>query len=115
MIVLVAIFKGGISLRAGYSILREIHRKNFTPTAKDYGIKEREFENFIFLLENKGYVERVLRVNDEFSLNAARLTKEGIMLLEEHKQYEESYPERKKLKAWVQIEKELYSNEAEKE
>lgn len=85
------------------------------PTAKDYGVKAREFENFIFLLENMRYLERVLRVNDEFSLNAARLTKEGIMLLEEYKQYEESYPERKNLKAWVQIEKELYSNGAEKE
>jgi len=101
-------------LRAGYSILREIHRKNFTPTAKDYGVKEREFESLIFLLENKGYLERVLRVNDKFSINVARLTKEGIMLLEEHKKYEESYPERGNLKVWVQIEKKLYSNEVEK-
>lgn len=101
-------------MRAGYSILREIHGKSFIPKANDYGLKEREFENIIFFLENKGYLERVLRINDEFSLNAARLTQKGIELLEEHKKYEESYPGREQLKAWVQIEKELYSNGAEK-
>ncbi len=107
--------KGGIRLRVGYSILREIHKKDFIPNARDYGVGEREFENFIFLLENQGYVERVLRVNDEFSLNAARVTKKGMKLLEEQQQYEESYPERANLKAWVQVEKKLYSNGAENE
>ena len=107
--------KGGIRLRVGYSILREIHKKHFTPSAEDYGLKEREFENFLFLLENQGYVERVLRVNGEFFLNTARVTKKGMELLEEHQQYEESYPDKENLKAWVQIEKEMYSNGAEKE
>lgn len=102
-------------MRVGYSILREIHKKHFTPNAEDYGLKEREFENFIFLLENQEYVERVLRVNDEFSLNAARVTQKGMELLEEHRQYEESYPVRENLKAWIQIEKELNSNKAENE
>ena len=98
-------------MRVGYSILREINRKNFSPTAKDYGITDREFENFIFFLENKYLVERVLRVEDEFSIKVARLTDNGKMFLEEMKQYEETYPpDRQKLIKWVQIERDMYSN-----
>lgn len=100
-------------MRVGYSVLREIHRKDFTPSANDYGLKNREFENFIFFLENQGFLERVLRVNDDFSIKVARLTKKGIELLESNKHYEQTYPERKDLKAWIQIEKEHYSNGAE--
>ena len=92
-------------MRVGYSILREINRKNFSPSAKDYGITNREFENFIFFLENKNLVERVLRVKDEFSIKFARLTAEGTKFLDEMKQYEDKYPtDRQKLKEWVQIE-----------
>lgn len=29
-------FKGGVGLRVGYSVLREIHKKHFTPNAEDY-------------------------------------------------------------------------------
>ena len=98
-------------MRVGYSILREINRKNFSPSARDYGITDREFENFIFFLENKDFVERVLRVNDEFSIKVARLTTKGKMFLDEMNQYEETYPtDRQKLIEWVQIERELYSN-----
>ena len=99
-------------MRVGYSILREINRENFSPSAKDYGITVREFENFIFYLESKDLVERVLRIKDEFSIKAARLTDKGTMFLDEMKQYEETYPpDRLKLIEWVQIEKEMYSNE----
>ena len=102
-------------MRVGYSILREINRENFSPSAKDYGITDREFENFIFFMENKELVERVLRVNDEFSIKVARLTDNGKMFLEEMKQYEETYPiGRKKLIEWVQIEREMYSNKEER-
>lgn len=108
--------KGGLNqLRVGYSVLREINVKNFIPCSSDYGITQIEFENFILFLEHKGYVERVLRVNDKLSLNPARLTEKGIKLLENNKQYIETYPKRNGLKAWVQIEKEQYSNGAEEE
>ena len=57
-------------------------------------------------------MERVLRVNDEFSIKIARLTAKGKMFLDEMKPYEETYPaDRQKLVAWVQIEKEMYINE----
>ncbi|QNK89596.1 hypothetical protein H7992_08050 [Sporosarcina sp. resist] len=102
-------------MRVGYSVLKEIHEKAFTPSASDYGLTQIEFENFILFLEQKGYVERVLRVNERFSLNPARLTAKAIDLLEENKHYIESYPERSGLKAWIQVEKELYSNGAEAE
>lgn len=99
-------------MRVGYSVLKEINEKAFTPSASDYGLTQREFENFVLFLEQKGYVERVSRVNERFSLNPARLTAKGIELLEENKHYIESYPERSGLKAWIQVEKELYSNGA---
>ena len=99
-------------MRVGYSVLREIDEKNFTPCSSDYGLNQREFENFILFLERKGYVERVLRVNDKFSIRVARLTEKGILLLEENKQYMDTYPDRNGLEAWVQVEKELYSNSA---
>lgn len=102
-------------MRVGYSILKEIKEKYFTPCASDYGLTQIEFENFILFLENKGYVERVLRVSDRFSLHPTRLTEKAIKLLEDNKQYIDTYPERTGLKAWVQIEKELYSNGAEEE
>lgn len=57
----------------------------------------------------------MLRVNDRFSIRAARLTEKGTNLLEDNQQYMETYPERNGLKAWIQIEKELYSNGAEEE
>lgn len=102
-------------MRVGYSVLREINEKSFTPCASDYGLTQREFENFILFLEQKGYVERVLRVDENFSINAARLTEKGILLLEDNKQYMDTYPDRSGLKAWIQVEKELYSNCAEAE
>jgi hypothetical protein len=100
-------------MRVAYSVLKEIHRKTFMPNASDYGLSELEFQNFIFLLEKKGYLERVLKVNDDYSIKAARLTGKGISLLQQNGQYEESYPERACLKKWVQVEKDLYSNSAD--
>lgn len=102
-------------MKVGYSILKEIHKDNNSPTARDYGLSEVEFQNFVFFLEQKGYLERVLRINEQFSLKAARLTEKGVSLLAEYKQYEDSYPEKNSLKAWVQTEKDLYSNDAEQE
>jgi hypothetical protein len=102
-------------LRVGYSILREINKRNFLPCGVDYGLTQVEFERFIFFLVNKGYLERVLKVDDYFSLNPARLTLKGLELLEHNKQYEETYPERKDLIAWVKFDKDLYSNAAEEE
>lgn len=96
-----------------YSILREIKKKNFLPCAADYGLSQVEFENFIFFLVNNGYLERVLKVNDYFSLNPTRLTVKGLYLLEQNNQYEDTYPERKDILSWVKCEKELYSNDAE--
>lgn len=73
----------------------------------DYGITDVEFENLIKLLENKGYIERVLRSGDQywFSIKNARLTKEGSYFLEQHQQYEESYPERNQLKSWIKTDR----------
>ncbi|WP_075619162.1 hypothetical protein [Paenisporosarcina indica] len=102
-------------MKVGYSILKEIHNKTDSPTASDYGLSEVDFQNFVFFLETKGYLERVLRVHDHFSLKAARLTEKGVSLLVELKHYEDSYPARNYLKAWVQSEKDLYSNGAEQE
>jgi hypothetical protein len=102
-------------LRVGYSILREIHRKNFTPKPNDYGLQEIEFEKFIFSLEQNGYLERILWVNDYYSLKPARLTKKGIELLESKKHYEKTYPDRNSLREWVQVDRENYSNGAEED
>jgi len=102
-------------LRVGYSVLKEINEKTFTPCASDYGLTQREFENFVLFLEHKGFVERVLRVDDSFSLCTARLTKKGIKLLEDNNHYIETYPKRSDLKVWIQVDKELYSNGAEAE
>jgi hypothetical protein len=96
----------------GYSILRELYKKDFIPCAADYGLTEAEFERFIFFLVNQGLLERVLKVNDYFSLNPARLTGKGMELLEQNKQYEGTYPTRNDLLGWVRFDKELYSNGA---
>lgn len=99
-------------MRVGYSVLKEINRKNFSPSATDYGLTNREFEKFIFFLENQDLVERVLRVNDKFSIKNARLTDKGRLFLTEMKQYDETYPtDRQKLIEWVQTDKVMYSNE----
>lgn len=99
-------------MRVGYSILKEIEHQHL-PSASDYGLTQREFENFIFFLENKGYIERVLRVNDQFSLKAARLTAEGKQFSKRHRDYEKTYPNKSGLKAWIEVEKAQYSNGAE--
>ncbi|NMO78051.1 hypothetical protein [Niallia alba] len=44
-------------MKVTYSVLREINIGTALPIAKEYNFKQREFENFIFLLENEGYVE----------------------------------------------------------
>ena len=90
-------FSGEVLLmKIGYSVLREIDKKEFIPTGHDFGITDVEFENLIKLLENKGYIERVLRVGDKYylSIKNARLTEKGLFFLEQHKHYEESYPHR---------------------
>jgi len=94
-------------MRLAYSLLREIHLKNYVPEATNYGLKEVEFEQFIKLMENKGYLERVLRVGDQYwySIKNARITKSGLALLEEYKHYEEEYPERDQLKDWVKLDR----------
>ncbi|GAA0343554.1 hypothetical protein GCM10008967_37520 [Bacillus carboniphilus] len=99
-------------MRVGYSILRELELGN-QPRSTDYGLSQREFENFIFFLEQKGYLERVLWTNDKFSLKPSRLTEKGFMLLEENRHYNETYPERSRLKEWIQVEKDQYSNGAD--
>ncbi|MEZ2719544.1 hypothetical protein [Niallia circulans] len=103
-------------MRVIYSVLREIDKGESLPTAEDYGFKQREFENFIFDLEKGGYVERVLRMDTFFSLKPARLTKKGHDILEEYKELEKSYPKNKKdIIMWIQVDKEMYSNDAEEE
>lgn len=94
-------------MRLAYSLLREIHLKNYIPEANDYGLKEVEFEQLIKLMENKGYLERVLRVGDQYwySIKNARLTNSGLALLDECKHYEKVYPKRYLLKAWVRLER----------
>jgi|SRR5690606_13097156 len=103
-------------MRVGYSILREIHRKEYVPESGHYGIKVVEFERMIKLLEKQGYLERVLRAGDEFSLRPARLTQKGEDFLEEYRILEDIYPkENKELINWVQIDKIMYSNDASEE
>jgi len=100
-------------MRVVYSVLKEIHNKEIIPQGRDYGLKTFEFDEFIRLLEEKGYLERVLRVNDEIRLGPSRLTEKGLKILETYKHYETDYPARKFLKEWVEIDKERYSNGAE--
>lgn len=94
-------------MKIGYSVLREIHNKNFIPTGIDYGFNDVEFENLIKLLEKNGYLERVLRVGNQYyySIKNARLTKKGLDFLLENKHYEESYPERSQLKSWIKTDR----------
>jgi hypothetical protein len=73
------------NLRVGYSNLREIKEKDFLPCAADYGITQIEFENFIYFLVNKGYLKRVVKVNEFFPLKPARLTVKGLALLDQNK------------------------------
>ena len=103
-------------MRVGYSILREIHRKENLPESGHYGIKDIEFERMIKLLEKQGYLERVLRVGDKVSLRPAKLTRKGEVFLEEYKSLEITYPKDKKdLINWIQTDKIKYSNDASKE
>ena len=102
-------------MRVVYSVLRELHKGIALPTAKDYDLIQRDFENFIFFLENEGYVERVLRIDTFFSLKPARLTKKGYDFLESHKYLEASYPDKQDMFKWIQADKEMYSNEAKEE
>ncbi|OCA83191.1 hypothetical protein A8F94_18930 [Bacillus sp. FJAT-27225] len=102
-------------MRVIYSVLKEINEKRFVPEGADYGLKDIEFEGLIRFLENEKAIERVLRMHDQLFLKPARLTKIGLALLEEYKEYEKIYPERGQLKDWVQVDKILYSNDAEDE
>ncbi|EOR23049.1 hypothetical protein A499_14821 [Niallia nealsonii AAU1] len=102
-------------MKVTYSVLREINIGTALPIAKEYNFKQREFENFIFLLENEGYVERVLRIDTFFSLKPARLTKKGHDFLENHKYLEASYSNKQDIIKWIQMEKEMYSNGAKEE
>jgi predicted transcriptional regulator len=102
-------------MRVIYSVLREINKGTSLPTARDYGLKQREFENFILHLEKEGYIERVLRMDTFFSLKPTRLTKKGHDFLEKYKHVEDDYPDKKDIIKWIQVEKEMYSNGAEEE
>ncbi len=103
-------------MRVGYSILREIYRKEFLPESCHYGLKDSEFERMIRLLEKEGYLDRVLRAGDKFSLRPARLTCKGEQFLKEHSNLEETYPkERIDLIKWIQADRLVYSNDATSE
>jgi hypothetical protein len=52
---------------------------------------------------------------DSYSIKVARLTLKGIKLLIDYQYYEGNYPKPEKLRQWVQVEKDLYSNGAEEE
>lgn len=100
-------------MRVAYSVLREIQKQNYIPAGKDYGLGNREFENFISFLENKSLLERVLRIGDTFSLRPARITQKGVHFLQALSEYELEYPiDRSGLIDWVKVEKDLYSNSA---
>lgn len=103
-------------MRVGYSILKEVKNRTQRIIADHYGLKDYEFDRMIRMLENKGYIERVLRVGDNLSLKPARLTEKGENFIKEHYQLEDEYPNTiEGLKAWVQIDKLKYSNGAEDE
>ncbi|MDQ0115637.1 YjcQ family protein [Paenibacillus harenae] len=103
-------------MRVGYSILKELKNKTDGIFATNYGLKDIEFERMIKLLEKQGYIERVLRVGDNFSLRPARITDKGENFLIEHSLMEEEYPKTKEaLNAWVQLDKLKYSNGAEED
>ncbi|MEK3882121.1 hypothetical protein [Paenibacillus sp. PL2-23] len=103
-------------MRVGYSILREIHWKENMPESRHYGLKDFEFERMIKLLEREGYLERVLRAGDKFSLRPAKLTRKGEVFLEENKDLEDTYPiDKKELITWIQVDKLKYSNDASEE
>lgn len=102
-------------MRAAYSVLREIHKGIALPTAKDYDMQQRQFENFILFLENEGFIERVLRIDSFFSIKPARLTKKGQAFLEKYNYLEETYPDKQNMMKWIRVGKEVYSNEANEE
>ncbi|NMO97119.1 hypothetical protein [Paenibacillus lemnae] len=101
-------------MRVGYSILREIHKKEFTPESKDYGIQEHEFLRMVKLLEKQGYLDKILVVGDFYSLKQTRITDKGIRFLKEHFDLETIYPaHRSDLVNWIQVDKTLYGNGAD--
>ncbi|MFC4323706.1 hypothetical protein [Litchfieldia salsa] len=102
-------------MRIAYSVIREIHNKNFLPQGKDYGLNPYEFVRLVRHLEELGYIERVLIIDDEVRLGPARITEKGRELIKTHTKYEEDYPfKRENLKKWIAaVEKEQYSNGAE--
>lgn len=94
--------------------MRELQAGGERPLATHYGLTEVEFRRMIMLLERQGYIERVLRVGDRFSLKPTRLTAKGVAFLLEKSHFEVDYPTSKAdLRTWVQVDKELYSNGAE--
>lgn len=90
-----------------------MNKKERLPEGRHYGLRDIEFENMIKFLEKKGFIERVLRVGDHYSLKPAILTQKGERFLLENKELEESYPaDRDELMNWVEIDKKMYSNDA---
>ena len=52
-------------------------------------------------------------MNDQLSLKPTRVTQKGHDLMKEYQEYEQSYPDRGRLKEWIQVEKDMYSNGAD--
>ncbi len=95
--------------------MRDINHKTFE-TFSTYGLRDYQFDRMIRLLEDKGFVERVLRVGDKLSLRPAKLTEKGVAFLKKHSYLELEYPmDKKDLKAWLQKEKLLYFNGADED
>jgi DNA-binding PadR family transcriptional regulator len=95
-----------VSMRVGFSILNEIKDKRAALSGQVYGIKDIEFERMIKLLEKQGYIERVLRVGDRFSLKPARLSEKGERFLMEHAELADEYPDSmEELKEWVRADR----------
>ncbi|OUS78598.1 hypothetical protein B1748_00535 [Paenibacillus sp. MY03] len=93
-------------MRVGFSILKEIQVKRTGISGELYGLKDIEFERMVKLLEKQGYLERVLRVGDRFSLKPARLLEKGEMFLEEHARLADEYPDSiGELKEWVRADR----------
>ncbi|WP_214630770.1 hypothetical protein [Paenibacillus agaridevorans] len=93
-------------MRVGFSILKEIKDKRADISGQVYGLKDVEFERMIKLLEKQGYIERILRVGDRFSLKPARLLEKGERFLMEHVELADEYPDSmEKLKEWIRADR----------
>ncbi|MGP7817703.1 hypothetical protein [Niallia sp. 01092] len=91
-----------MSERLVYSVLKRINDGDVGIISKDYRMPDRDFNQFISLLNSNGYI-------DQSSLTKVKLTIKGLEFLKENKRFDEEIPESiKELPQWVRYAGAIY-------